>query len=530
MIADFIVVGGGSAGCAVARRLADGGHRVLLLEAGKSDRGARTRIPALVGGIVHNPEFDWCYRAEPDPVLGGPGYPWPAGKRLGGGSSINGMMYIRGHPNDYDQWARLGAEGWDYASVLPWFRRIEDNEGGADDWRGAGGPISVSECRSRYPVVDAWIAAATQAGITRSPDLNGALADGVDRVQLSQRAGLRYSSADGYLRGAPSNLEVRVESAVRRILIEDGRAVGVVVDRAGTEHEIRAQFGVALCAGALNTPRLLMLSGIGPGGHLAESGIATVRDLPGVGANLQEHVGTHLIQEIDGRSLNVDARGMRGFGQVLQFVFARRGALTTGIGHAQAMLRTRPGLPAPNIQLAMSAFAFDMAPSGNLELRRNAAFSTMIGLLHAKSRGTVRLAGSDPLAPPRIDHSLFGDDDDFDQLVEGVEMARRIVAQPALAPFAPREIRPGTAEDDRDGLRAIVRQSSVPLYHPAGTARMGAAEDPLAVVDPSLLVRGMAGLWVADASIMPVVVGANTNATCIMIGEKGASHILDAVS
>ena len=215
---------------------------------------------------------------------------------------------------------------------------------------------------------------------------------------------------------------------------------------------------------------------------------------------------------------------------MLQFVFARRGALTTGIGHAQAMLRTRPGLPAPNIQLAMSAFAFDMAPSGNLELRRNAAFSTMIGLLHAKSRGTVRLAGSDPLAPPRIDHSRFGDDDDFDQLVEGVEMARRIVAQPALAPFAPREIRPGTAEDDRDGLRAIVRQSSVPLYHPAGTARMGAAEDPLAVVDPSLLVRGMAGLWVADASIMPVVVGANTNATCIMIGEKGASHILDAVS
>jgi choline dehydrogenase-like flavoprotein len=524
--ADFIVVGAGSAGCAVAARLAEAGHQVLLVEAGRSDRRSKTRIPALVGGIVHNPGYDWCYKAEPDPTVGGPGHPWPAGKRLGGGSSINGMMFIRGHRYDYDRWASLGATGWDYASVLPFFRRIEDNESGADEWRGTGGPITVSECRSSYPVVDAWIAAAQQAGIPRSRDLNGEIAEGVDRVQLSQRGGLRCSSATGYLSSRPRNLEVLVEAEVDRLLTDQTRVTGVVVRQDGATRNVRARCGVIVSAGALNTPRLLMLSGMGPAHHLRDHGIRVIADLPGVGSNLQEHVGTHLVDEILGRTLNDDARGLRGALQVLRFALQRRGALTTGIAHAQAFVRTRPGLPAPNIQLALSSFAFDMAPSGNLVLRRNSSISTLVALMRPEGRGTVRLAAPDPRSPPRIEHRLLATDSDLDQLVEGMQVARDIVRQSALEDFRIREIRPGVPDGDLQALRETVRTGSIPLYHPVGTAKIGSKDDPLAVLDPDLRVRGIEGLWVADASAIPTVPAANTNATCIMIGDKASTHIL----
>ena len=526
---DLIVVGGGSAGLPCAVRLAEGGLRVLLVEAGKGGKDPRIAIPALMGGMVHKPAFDWCYSAEPDPSVGGRGDVWPAGKRLGGGSSINGMMFIRGHSYDYDHWAELGATGWDYASVLPYFRRMEDNERGADAWRGRGGPIAVSEVRSRYDVTDEWIEAAEQAGFPRSPDLNGEIAEGVDYIQLSQRAGLRCSTAAGYLRDMPGGLEIVTEAQVLKIEVEGGRATGVTIRRGGEVRTLAARHGVVLSAGALNTPRLLMLSGIGPAAHLREHGIDVVRDLPGVGANLQEHPGCHLVNAVSAHTLNDDARGLAGLRQVLSLAFARSGALTTGIGHAQAFVRSREGLPAPNLQLAFSAFAFEITPKGNLALAKGSAVSTFVAVSRPKSRGRVSLRSADPGAAPRIEHQLLGDDDDTAQLIEGLEIARRIMAQPAIAPHVTGEIRPGAAADTREALTGYVRAATIPMFHPVGTAKMGAPDDPMAVTGPDCAVRGVAGLWIADASLMPTIPQGNTNATAIMIGERASDLVLKAV-
>ena len=527
---DLIVVGGGSAGLACAARLAEGGLRVLLVEAGSAHRDLRVSVPALMSGMVQQPAFDWCYRAEPDASVGGRPDVWPAGKRLGGGSAINGMMFIRGHPWDYDHWAELGATGWDYASVLPYFRRLEDNERGADAWRGAGGPIAVSEVRSRYAVTDEWIEAAGEAGIPRSADLNGEVAEGVDAIQLSQRRGLRCSTAHGYLKSKPAGLEVLTEAQVLRIEVADGRATGVTLRRGGETRTLTARHGVVLSAGALNTPRLLMLSGIGPAAHLQEHGIAVAADLPGVGANLQEHPGCHLVNAVSARTLNDDARGFAGLRQLLALAFARSGALTTGIGHAQAFVRSREGLAAPNLQLAFSAFAFEITAKGNLALAKDAAVSTFVAVTRPQSRGKISLRSADPDAPPLIEHRLLGEEVDAAQLVEGLEIARRIMAQPAIAPHVTAEIRPGAAADSREALRGYVGAATIPMFHPVGTAKMGAADDPMAVVGPDCGLRGVAGLWVADASIMPTIPQGNTNATAIMIGERASDLVLAAVA
>jgi choline dehydrogenase len=523
---DVIVVGAGSAGLPCAVRLAEAGVRVLLVEAGKGNRDPRLVVPALMSGMVHKPDFDWCYSAEPDPSVGGRPDVWPAGKRLGGGSAINGMMFIRGHRWDYDLWAELGATGWDYASVLPYFRRMEDNERGADEWRGQGGPIAVSEVRSRYEVTGEWIEAAQQAGIPRSPDLNGGQAEGADYIQLSQRGGLRCSTADGYLRQMPGGLEILTEAQVLKIEVADGRATGVTIRRGGEVRTLNARRGVVLSAGALNTPQLLMLSGIGRASDLQAHGIAVVRDLPGVGQNLQEHPGVHLVNAVSAHTLNDDARGLAGLRQVLALAFARSGALTTGIGHAQAFVRSREGFPVPNLQLAFSAFAFEITPKGNLALAKDSAVSTFVAVSRPKSRGAVSLRSADPDAPPRIEHQLLGDDDDAAQLIEGLEIARRIMAQPAIAPHVTGEIRPGVAADTREALTGYVRAATIPMFHPVGTARMGAADDPLAVTGADCAVRGVAGLWVADASIMPTIPQGNTNATAIMIGERASDLVL----
>ncbi|MEO6388072.1 MAG: FAD-dependent oxidoreductase [Croceibacterium sp.] len=524
--ADLIVIGGGSAGIACAARLAEGGLKVLLVEAGNDHHDPRIAVPALMSGMVHKPAFDWCYSAEPDPSVGGRLDVWPAGRRLGGGSAINGMMFIRGHRWDYDNWAALGATGWDYASVLPYFRRLEHNERGVDEWRGQGGPIHVSEVRSRYAITDQWIEAAVEAGIERAPDLNGKLAEGVDHIQLSQRAGLRCSTAHGYLRHKPASLEVLTEAQVLKIEVTDGRATGVTLRRGGDVRTISARQGVVLSAGALNTPRLLMLSGIGPAEHLRGHGIACVADVPGVGQNLQEHVGCHLVNAVSAHTLNNDAHGFAGVKQVLSLLLARSGALTTGIGHAQAFVRSREGLPAPNLQLAFSAFAFEITPDGNLALGKQAAVSTFVALMRPETRGQISLRSADPDAPPLIEHRLLGSEEDAVQLVEGLEIARRIMAQPAIAPHVTAEIRPGAAADNPQALRGYVGAAAFPMYHPVGTAKMGAADDLMAVVGPDCAVRGIAGLWVVDASIMPTIPQGNTNATAIMIGERASDLVL----
>lgn len=528
---DIIVVGGGSAGAAMTGRLAEAGLAVTLIEAGKTDRHMRSRVPALTSAIVQNPDFDWCYQVEPDPSLGGRADIWPAGKLLGGGSALNGMMFIRGHRWDYDQWAAMGADGWDYASVLPYFRRMEDNERGADAWRGTGGPIAVSEGRARYPITDQWVAAAQQAGIARSTDLNGETAEGVDYVQVSQRNGTRCSAARGYLherRGgkAPTIL---LEAQLLRLLIEDKRAVGIVYRQDGVEKTLRARHGVVLSAGAMNTPRLLMLSGIGPADHLADMGIEVVRDLPGVGRNLQDHVGTHVVNEVDGATLNSDAQGLRGAWQVLRYALAKRGALTTAIGHAQAFVKSRAGLPAPNLQISFAAFAFDFDERGRLMLRKNPSVSTLVGLMRPSHRGRITLRSADPLAPPVIAHRQLDSELDIEQIVEGIGIARDILRQSSIAAHVKTELRPGAALTDAAQLHDYVKMASIPLYHPVGTARIGHRDDPAAVVDADLRVIGVDGLWVADASVMPSLPAGNTNATAIMIGDKGADHVLKSL-
>ena len=525
---DIIVVGGGSGGAAMAGRLADGGLTVTLVEAGRTDRHYRSRIPALTSAVVQNPEFDWCYQVEPDPTLGGRADIWPAGKLLGGGSALNGMMFIRGHRWDYDEWAREGALGWDYAAVLPYFRRLEDNERGADAWRGTGGPIAVSEGRARYPITDAWITAAQQAGIARSTDLNGQQAEGVDYVQVSQRSGTRCSAARGYLheRKGGNAPHILLEAQVLRIIVEDKRATGIVYLQDGQEKRLTARHGVVLSAGAMNTPRLLMLSGIGPADHLRAMGIDVVCDRPGVGSNLQDHVGTHIVNDVDAVTLNSDAKGLRGAWQVMKFALARKGALTTAIGHAQAFVKSRADLPAPNLQISFAAFAFDFDEQGRLMLRPNPSISTLVGLMRPRNRGRITLRSADPLAPPVIAHQQLSSKDDIDQIVEGIGIARDILRQAAMAPFIKGELRPGAAMTDPAQLRDYVRMASIPLYHPVGTAKMGHRDDPMAVVDSDLKLIGVEGLWVADASIMPTLPQGNTNATAIMIGDKGSDHVI----
>ena len=525
---DIIVVGGGSGGAAMAGRLADGGLTVTLVEAGRTDRHYRSRIPALTSAVVQNPEFDWCYQVEPDPTLGGRADIWPAGKLLGGGSALNGMMFIRGHRWDYDEWAREGALGWDYASVLPYFRRLEDNERGADAWRGTGGPIAVSEGRARYPITDAWITAAQQAGIARSTDLNGQQAEGVDYVQVSQRSGTRCSAARGYLheRKGGNAPHILLEAQVLRIIVEDKRATGIVYLQDGQEKRLTARHGVVLSAGAMNTPRLLMLSGIGPADHLRAMGIDVVCDRAGVGSNLQDHVGTHIVNDVDAVTLNSDAKGLRGAWQVMKFALARKGALTTAIGHAQAFVKSRADLPAPNLQISFAAFAFDFDEQGRLMLRPNPSISTLVGLMRPRNRGRITLRSADPLAPPVIAHQQLSSTDDIDQIVEGIGIARDILRQAAMAPFIKGELRPGAAMTDPAQLRDYVRMASIPLYHPVGTAKMGRRDDPMAVVDSDLKLIGVEGLWVADASIMPTLPQGNTNATAIMIGDKGSDHVI----
>jgi len=525
---DIIVIGGGSAGCAVAGRLAQQGKRVVLLEAGKSDRDIRARVPALMARLVQNPEFDWCYFCEPDPSVGGRPGPWPAGKRLGGGSTINGMMFIRGHRWDYDNWAALGATGWDYEGVLPYFKRSEDNGRGADRWRGAGGPVAVGECRSVYPITGKWIDAVVEAGFPRSRDLNGESAEGADFIQLSQRNGWRSTTSNYLDLGGGNRPEVLLEAEVLRLEVENGRVTGVTFRRDGAVQTLRAKHGVVLSAGALNTPRLLMLSGIGPAGHLREVGVDVVHDLPGVGRNLQDHSGLHLTNSVNARTLNTDANGWRAPLQLLKMAFGR-GALSTGIGHAQAFVRSREGLPAPNLQLAMSAFSFEVTPSGNVLLKPESSIATFVGLMRPSYRGRITLRGPDPAAPPVIEHQLLGSDDDIEQLVEGLQIARRVVQQPAIAQLVTAEQRPGPDLATPEALREYVRLATISMFHPVGTAKMGAADDPLAVLDPGLRLRGIEGLWVADASVMPAIPQGNTNATCIMIGEKAADLVGAAI-
>jgi len=530
--ADVIVVGGGSAGCAMAGRLSEQPElSVMLLEAGRSDRHPFTRIPAASTAAVQNPAFDWCMKAEPDPSINHRVDTWAAGKVLGGGSAINGMMFIRGHRRDYDRWAELGASGWDYASVLPFFKRMETNQAGGDDFRGGDGPLRVSENRAGHALTGDWIRAAVQAGIAPSPDLNGELAEGVGRVQVSQHKGWRHSSAAAYIHPnrRRRNLRVELHARVLRIVFDGRQAVGVEFERGGEIHRAIARKGVVISCGTVNSARILMVSGIGPASHLQDVGITPLIDLPGVGANLQDHVGSHLVNGVTSSTLNTQTRGFAGLKHALNFFLRGKGALTTSIGHAQAFVSTRPGseLLAPNIQLSFLPLAFGLDAQGRIRLLDEPAVSTMVALMRPKSRGEIRLRSSDLHASPIIRHQLLGESDDLEQLAEGFALARTIMAQADFAGHVRSEIAPGAALVDA-GLRDYLRMAAIPMYHPVGTCRMGV--DELSVVSPDLALHGIANLWVADASVMPSLPAGNTNASAIMIGDKGADHVLKSLN
>ena len=518
---DVVVVGAGSAGCALAGRLSeDPALRVLLLEAGGSDDVLEVRIPA---GLYKNwrTRLDWNYTTEPQPGLDGRKVFWPRGKLLGGSSSINAMIYIRGARGDYDEWAELtGNPAWSYDHVLPLFRRMEDNARGADRFHGVGGPLRVEDLRSPHPWTRAVVASAVAAGYPRNDDFNGATQEGVGQYQVTQKRGRRWSAADAYLRPAAGrpNLTVRTGALTTRVLVENGRATGVEYRSGGRLHTVRAGREVVLSGGAINSPQLLMLSGIGPADHLREVGLDVVHDLPGVGSGLQDHPLVPVVWHVrSGKSL---LRGESPSGYAKWFG-ARRGPLTSNLAEAGLFTRSSPELAEPDLQYHFLPVKFWKQAEIDPDVD---AFTAAVVLVHVHSRGSVRLRSADPSWAPAIDAGYLSDERDLEALVSGVEKAREIGSAGPIASVLTDEWSPGGTVQGRESLRETVKNTLESLYHPVGSCRMGTDEQ--AVVDPQLRVRGIEGLRVVDASVMPTLVRGNTNAPTIMIAERAADLIL----
>ncbi|MDE0667952.1 MAG: GMC family oxidoreductase N-terminal domain-containing protein [bacterium] len=521
MECDYLIVGAGAAGCVLANRLsADPSNRVLLVEAGGSDLTPNVEMPFGQRNVVGNPATDWCVMAEPDPTRDGRVDLWPVGKVLGGGTSINGLVWIRGQRQDYDGWAELGATGWDYESLLRYFRRSESFEGGPDEYRGGAGPVRVSRLRTQHELVDVFVAAGVEAGFGANADPNGADPEGFAPVQTNQREGWRETAARAYL--APvlhrPNLEVRTGVEVSRLLLEGERCAGAVTSGG----ELRASREVLLSAGAIMSPKLLMLSGIGPRSELAGLGIDVVVEAEGVGRNLQEHPITFVSFFVNVPTLNSmlleDPEGC-----AAEWRRAGTGAMTSPVAQAYAFFRSDPSLERPDLQFHFTPVGFDFGPDG-LELHERPACMIAANLCRPNARGSVTLRSADPSDPPRISHDLMGDADDVARLAKGCEIAQRVFETEAFAPYLLEQQLPPAPPADSDGWAAYARATAGLAYHPSGTCRMGS--DDGAVVDPSLRVRGIAGLRVVDASVMPRIVSANTNATVIAIGERASDLIL----
>lgn len=524
---DYIVIGGGSAGCVLASRLTeDPSIRVALIEAGGVDKSVLIHCPAGVAGLGNTP-MNWAFDTVPMAGLQGRRGYQPRGRVLGGSSSVNAMVYIRGHRFDYDNWAAQGNAGWSYDEVLPYFKRAEDNSRGADAFHGSGGPLGVSDLRNPNPFAFHFVEAGVQAGYARTPDFNGERQEGMGVYQATQRNGERCSAAKAYLTPnlGRSNLQAITDAQVQRIVVEQGRAVGVQYLQGGQLQELRAGREVLLSAGALQSPQVLMLSGIGPAAHLQEHGIAPVLDLPGVGQNLQDHpdglivVKAPHIKDLFGLSLGMPFRMLRG---ILEWRRARTGLLTTNYAESGGFIRTDAGEDGPP-DIQMIFVIAKIEDHGRKVLWGN-GYSCHIDLLRPKSRGSVRLAGSDPARPPLIDPNFLSHPDDMQRMVKGFKAMRRILEQPALARFGGKEDPESAAARTDEQIEQHLRTHADTGYHPVGTCRMG--RGALDVVDERLRVRGIAGLRVVDASIMPEIVGGNTNAPTIMIAEKAVDMIL----
>jgi choline dehydrogenase len=519
---DVVVVGAGSAGCVLAGRLTeDPSLSVLLLEAGGSDDVLEVRVPAAMYKTWRT-RRDWAYTTEPQPGLDGRRLYWPRGKLLGGSSSINAMIYVRGAAADYDEWAeRTGDPSWSYERVLPLFRRMEDNARGADRWHGVGGPLRVEDLRSPHPWTRAVVESTLAAGYPRNDDFNGAAQEGTGRYQVTQKRGRRWSAADAYLHPVASrpNLTVLTGALTTRVLVEGGRAVGVEYRRGGRVRTARAAREVVLCGGAVNSPQLLMLSGIGPADHLREVGVDVVHDLPGVGAGLQDHPLAPVVWHVrSGRSL---LRAESPSGYALWFG-ARRGWLTSNLAEAGLFTRSEPGLPEVDLQMHHVPAKFWRQAEVDPDVD---AFTSAVTLVHVASRGSVRLRSADPGWAPAVDAGYLTETRDVDALVRGVEQAREIASGGPLAAVLADEFSPGGTVHRPADLRRSIRRTLESLYHPTSSCRMGAAGDETAVVDPQLRVRGLDGLRVVDASVMPTLVRGNTNAPTMMVAERAADLI-----
>jgi choline dehydrogenase-like flavoprotein len=519
---DYVVVGAGSAGCVVANRLsADPAVNVLLLEAGGKDRSPNIKIPAAFAKQFHT-KLDWDFCTEPEPHVDGRSLYIPRGKGIGGCSSMNAMLYVRGRPLDYDGWQAQGAPGWGYRDVLPYFRRSEDNVRGASEWHGAGGPLRVTEQRSPRPLDRRLIAASEAAGIPWIADYNGPEQDGVAMFQVTQSRGRRFSAADAFLRPVlkRANLKVRTGATVLGVELEGTRAVGVRVrsGRSGSE-VVRADREVVLSAGAIGSPQLLQVSGIGAPDELRAVGVEVRHDLPGVGGNLQDHPFVTVIWEVSDTDTLYVAEQPR---FLAEWLLRRTGPLSSTVAEVVAFHRTRGGLPAPDIQFHMGAAYYE---DHGAETYDGHAMVIAPVLVSPKARGRVWLRSADPTDKPRILTNTLSEPEDMASLVAGVKLARRIAAQPDAAEIVTKEIKPGPDLADDAGLEADIRRRLMLIYHPVGTCRMSDTADD-AVVDSRLRVHGLEGLRVVDASIMPIIPGGNTNAPTMMIAEKGADLIL----
>ncbi|RWG81701.1 choline dehydrogenase [Mesorhizobium sp.] len=524
--ADFVIIGSGSAGSAMAYRLSeDGKHSVIVIEFGGTDIGPLIQMPSALSIPLNMNLYDWGFASEPEPHLGGRVLATPRGKVIGGSSSINGMVYVRGHARDFDHWAEQGAAGWGFADVLPYFKRMEDSDGGEDGWRGKSGPLHVQRGTRKNPLYGAFVEAGRQAGFELTDDYNGSKQEGFGPMEQTILGGRRWSAANAYLKPALRRKNVSlVKGFARRVVIENQRAVGVEIEANKKIQVVKARREVIVAASSINSPKILMLSGIGPGEHLQENGIKVIADRPGVGGNLQDHLELYIQQEATkpitlNSVLNPFSKALIG----AQWLFFKTGLGATNHFEAAAFVRSQAGIDYPDIQYHFipAAVRYDGKAAA-----KSHGFQAHVGPMRSKSRGSVTLRSPDPKSKPVIRFNYMSHPDDWSEFRHCIRLTREIFGQKAFDSFRGREISPGSHVQSDDELDAFIREHAESAYHPCGTCRMGRADDLTSVVDPECRVIGVEGLRVADSSIFPRVTNGNLNAPSIMTGEKASDHIL----